>query len=195
MLAKAPDRISLPEQRRDFNPRRPETRDRCAARLRVITDKRLSMGARCAYALLDDYAGMKATCWPKQKTIAYRLGASRQKVQRWIAELAACGWLRIERTGRASRYALDWASDRRPCEHRLLIPEPVCMEQAPEVPAAAEEPVDPPPCRCQGRGWILYTSHRIGGKSTQPRLCGCRQDMTLAKAFREARRSSQNRRT
>jgi len=122
---------SVSRLRSSCNPHNVRTRTRCASRLAAITDKRLPMGARTLYTLLDDYAGMKGVCWPKQATLAHRLGASRQSIQRWVADLARTGWLAIERTGRAHRYTLKWAMASG-CEaggHRHSLMQPDIMSQ------------------------------------------------------------------
>lgn len=160
------------------------SRARCASRLAAVTDRRLSMGARTTYVLLDDYAGLKGVCWPKQQTLSHRLGASRQAVQRWVAELAAAGWLRIERTGRAHRYTLKWASAAVSVGHRISICQPVVME--PSAAAAAVEPTaadapPPRPCpRCQDTGEREYhvpPSINSLGRAIPGRrwrgICGC----------------------
>lgn len=192
MPAQAPDTRSVPYRGRAVNPRRQEnsqSRARCADRVAVAVDKRLPMGARTTYVLLDDYAGRKGTGWPKQTTLAHRLGASRQSVQRWIRDLERCGWLVIERTGRAHRYTLRWAwaSGSQTGGHRIPICKPVVMQQlppAPEPPAPPEAPATPEPVDCSRCGntgtfvHVLPATIGAGGKRMPERRfpvkCGCR---------------------
>jgi DNA-binding transcriptional MocR family regulator len=190
MLATAPNRNSLPERRHGRQSEKSQTRARCAARLAVITDKRLPMGARSLYVLLDDYAGAKGVAWPKQQTLAHRLGASRQAAQRWIAELERRGWLAIERTGRAHRYTLRWAiraSDSATGGHRISICQPVVIPQSEAAPAPPAPPVEQAEpatedcSRCGNTGWYTYDipaqigagGRRIAARSWRG-WCGCR---------------------
>lgn len=110
MLAKAPNARSVSHSRLPVNRERDGVRKRCSSRLNVVTDKRLTMGARVLYCLLDDYAGVKAECWPYQTTAAERLGRSVRSVKRWIAELVRHGYITIRRTQSGNRYRLTWAA-------------------------------------------------------------------------------------
>jgi hypothetical protein len=110
MLAKAPITRSVPRSGSRVNTFPNEkVQSRSRTRLRAATDTRLSLGARVLYVLLDDYAGMKAECWPHQKTAAERLGKSVRSVKRWIAELVQTGYITIRRTQCGNRYKLAWA--------------------------------------------------------------------------------------
>ncbi len=154
------------------------TRRRCATRLRATCDHSLSHGAARLYVLLDDYSGMKGECWPKQTTIASRLGISRGSVQSYLRELAKAGYLRSWRTLRGNRYLLAYADGWR-------TPEPE-IEQAqiePAVPASLVEPasLEPAVCpRCAGTGKceysvpdsVGYLGNRIRGRRWVG-ICGC----------------------
>jgi hypothetical protein len=138
MNARTSDTGIVSQGRREFKPSsrvNVHSRARCASRLAAITDTRLSPDARLVYMLLDDYAGLKGIAWPKQPTLASRLGISLRKVQAAMKQLAATGWLRIERTGRASRCHLRWAwvSDSAPAATRNSVYEP---GKQPEVSTA-----------------------------------------------------------
>ena len=194
MPVTAPHRRILPERRPERQPEK-STRARCASRLAVITDKGLSHGAARLYVLLDDYAGAKGVCWPKQATLAHRLGASRQSVQRWIAELERAGWLAIERTGRAHRYTLKWASGSQAGGHRIPICKPVVIQQPqpvePEAVTVAEEMPDTGEDCAQvrktcehfhGEGkpeYVVPSTLNCSGRRISERrwkgICGCRQ--------------------
>jgi hypothetical protein len=133
MLATAPTAISVSERRGQCNTRRPEnaqSRARCASRTAVFTDKRLPMGARVLYGLLDDYAGMRAECWPHQSTAGERIGRSARSVKRYISLLVAYGHLSIRRGQSGNRYRLAWAT----------VPE----NNAPPQNVPCEVPAQPP---------------------------------------------------
>lgn len=86
--------------------------DRILARTAILYDTGLSAGARLLYFVLDDMAGTKGVCWPRQAILAGRLGCSERLLQYWLAELAGKG-VRQVRTGRACRYELAWADTQR----------------------------------------------------------------------------------
>lgn len=60
-------------------------------------DSRLSPAAFRVLALLSSYADRDGWCWPSQKTLAERLGHTRQAVQQHITQLEALGYLKSER--------------------------------------------------------------------------------------------------
>jgi len=82
--------------------------ERCEARIRVVYDKSLSLGARLLYVALDDFAGMKAVAWPQQTTLAERLGCSEQWIRSQIRELESAGYIQRQRHQRGVRYRLRW---------------------------------------------------------------------------------------
>jgi hypothetical protein len=76
--------------------------------MRVVNDRTLSPSARLLYVLLDDYAGMNAIAWPKQATLAERLGYSERLARECIQELAGAGYIQRQRRQRGVRYLLQW---------------------------------------------------------------------------------------
>ena len=82
--------------------------ERCKARMRVVYNKTLSVGARLLYVALDDYAGMNAVAWPQQATLAERLGYSERLVRKCIHELEGAGHIQCQRRQRGVRYLLQW---------------------------------------------------------------------------------------
>jgi hypothetical protein len=193
----APNRTSLrrnPDRRQSENS---QVRRRSASRLACLTDKRLSVDARLVYPLLDDYAGWKGTGWPKQQTLSHRLGISLRRIQAAIRELAATGWIVIERTGRANRYTLRWAADQieRQCADRIPICNPVVMQQPTAEPVemveadgvfsltcnnipgnTGSQAAGPCP-RCHGTYYITVLEYFLVGNTryTRPKrvLCRC----------------------
>lgn len=69
----------------------------------VIDDKRLTIGARFIYAVLDSYAGANGV-FPSVRLLSERVGASKSTVKRWLRELNEAGWIesrrRKDKTGR-----------------------------------------------------------------------------------------------
>lgn len=152
MLAKAAVRTTLPETRPARQSEKSQSRARCAARLAVVTDRRLSNGAARLYVLLDDYAGMRAECWPHQRTAAERIGRSVRSVKRWIAELVGAGYIAIRRTQTGNRYLLSWATV--PESNALLRFGPS------EVTARARQYIEP------DQELTVSNSNRVGSPSS-----------------------------
>jgi DNA-binding Lrp family transcriptional regulator len=92
--------------------------ERCEARMRVVYDKTLSLGARLLYVALDDFAGMKAVAWPQQATLAELLGCSEQWIRSQIRELESAGYIQRQRRQRGVRYRLRWPI---PTESRVSV--------------------------------------------------------------------------
>lgn len=107
--ASAPARTILPEHSRASQPL-PITapKKRCDYRREVIRDKRLSPWARLLYVELDDRAGMKAEAWPRQQILADVFSVHRQRINEWVQELVAAGYVKTVRTGRSSHYFPGW---------------------------------------------------------------------------------------
>lgn len=81
---------------------------RFGARGQILHDEKLSLGARMLYMLLDDYAGPKGACHPKQATLAKVLGVSERWIRGRLVELKAVLEV-IPGSGRqASFYQLAW---------------------------------------------------------------------------------------
>ena len=137
-----------------------QSQRRCAARMAVVCDTALSPGARLLYVLLDDYAGMKAECWPGQGTLATQIGACSRQVKRWIAELATRGHLAPRRTLTGNRYVLSWGQGT-PVSHPPEISTVEVPTVGTPVSPAIEEVFEPekepaPSCpTCGDSGWCV----------------------------------------
>ena len=64
----------------------------------VMNDKSISICARFTYAMLLQFAWQEAKTYPKQQTLADRIGVSTRQVQRYLNELRDAGYITIERT-------------------------------------------------------------------------------------------------
>ena len=77
---------------------------------RVMDDVRLSMGARCLYALLAAHAGSQHEAWPSVKRIIATLGCTEKTFYKYRAELSDAGYISIEtrqtRFGRRTVYVI-----------------------------------------------------------------------------------------
>jgi hypothetical protein len=65
----------------------------------VLTDTRLSFGARLTYAILLSYAWNKETCFPGQKRVAEGLGVSDRTVRTYLHELEEHGLISWKHQG------------------------------------------------------------------------------------------------
>ena len=78
---------------------------------RVMDDVRLSMGARCLYALLAAHAGSQHEAWPSVKRIIATLGCTEKTLYKYRAELSDAGYISIEtrqtRYGRRTVYVIE----------------------------------------------------------------------------------------
>lgn len=78
---------------------------------RVMDDVRLSMGARCLYALLAAHAGSQHEAWPSVKRIIATLACSEKTFYKYRAELSDAGYISIEtrqtRYGRRTVYVIE----------------------------------------------------------------------------------------
>jgi hypothetical protein len=191
MPAKAPDTRSVPYQRPSRQAQNTVdvviTRLRCDYRRRVVHDAALSVGARLLYVELDDDAGMKGICWPRQKTVAKSLGFHWRSCQEWLYELVKAGYVERIRTRTGNHYRLFWdahqgvrpgctpgcASDAHQGVRAFLITEP---DKEPERLVAAPTGVsdasesapaeiqgEPGVCACHGTGWLDYTDVKSDG--------------------------------
>ena len=68
----------------------------------VMNDTKVSMGARFTYAMLLQFAWQEGETFPKQQTLAERIGVSIRQVRRYLGELKEAGYIVIER--RDKRY-------------------------------------------------------------------------------------------
>lgn len=64
----------------------------------VMNDKSISICARFTYAMLLQFAWQEDKTYPKQQTLADRIGVSTRQVQRYLNELREAGYIVIERT-------------------------------------------------------------------------------------------------
>ena len=65
----------------------------------VLRDKKLSFGARLAYAVLLSYAWQEDSCFPGQDKMATDLGVKRQAINHYLQELKSSGYISWERRG------------------------------------------------------------------------------------------------
>lgn len=65
----------------------------------VLRDKRLSFGARLAYAVLLSYAWQEDSCFPGQDRMAKDLGTSRRSINSYLKELKDVGFIDWKRRG------------------------------------------------------------------------------------------------
>lgn len=63
----------------------------------VMNDTTLSIGSRFTYAMLLQFAWQEGETFPKQKTLADRIGVSVRQVQRYLDELKNSQYIEIER--------------------------------------------------------------------------------------------------
>lgn len=65
----------------------------------VLRDRRLSIGARLAYAVLLSYAWQEGSCFPGQDRMADDLGVSRRMLLRYLDELKRRRYVDWKRRG------------------------------------------------------------------------------------------------
>ena len=65
----------------------------------VLTDARLSPGARVAYGVLLKYGWQEGSCFPGQEKMAKDIGVSGRQVRNYLTELQGRGYIRIKRQG------------------------------------------------------------------------------------------------
>ena len=63
----------------------------------ILLDERISNGAFRLWHLLLGMTGKNPCCWPSVTTIAKKLHTNRNSVMKWITELEAALYLRVER--------------------------------------------------------------------------------------------------
>ncbi len=88
----------------------------------VLRDKKLSFGARLAYAILLSYAWQDDSCFPGQERMAEDLGTSDRSVRNFLNELKGRGYIAWKQQGLTKTniyYILDFKpiqieSDRKP---------------------------------------------------------------------------------
>jgi DNA-binding transcriptional regulator LsrR (DeoR family) len=65
----------------------------------VLRSRKLSMGAKMAYAALLSYAWQNDYCFPGQQRLADDIGVSRQTANEYLQELKAKNFVKITRKG------------------------------------------------------------------------------------------------
>lgn len=65
----------------------------------ILRDKRLSFGARLAYAVLLSYAWQEERCFPGQQRMAEDLGTTDRSVRTFLNELKTCGYIDWKQQG------------------------------------------------------------------------------------------------
>ena len=63
----------------------------------VMNDTSLSVSARFTYAMLLQFAWQEGATFAKQETLAQRIGVSVRQLQRYLDELKAADYIKIER--------------------------------------------------------------------------------------------------
>jgi hypothetical protein len=65
----------------------------------ILTSKKLSVGAKLAYAMLLKYAWANDSCFPGQITLSKDMGAGERSVRSYLKELEKTGYLAITQRG------------------------------------------------------------------------------------------------
>lgn len=65
----------------------------------ILTDDRLTLGARITYAMFLHYAWHKDSCFPGQDRLAVDIGMSKSRVNEYVKELESAGLVEITRRG------------------------------------------------------------------------------------------------
>lgn len=65
----------------------------------ILRSKKISPGAKLAYAGLISYAWNKDNCFPGQDRLGEDIGVTRQTVNEYIKELSKKGFIKVERRG------------------------------------------------------------------------------------------------
>lgn len=63
----------------------------------VMNDTSISIGARFTYAMLLQFAWQEGETFPKQQTLADRIGVSVRQVRRYLTDLENSGYIQVER--------------------------------------------------------------------------------------------------
>ena len=65
----------------------------------VLTNSKLSVGAKLAYAMVLKYAWQDNYCFPGQSKLAEDMGAGERSVRTYLKELETAGFLEIQHRG------------------------------------------------------------------------------------------------
>jgi hypothetical protein len=77
----------------------------------VLTDRKLSFGARLTYAVLLSYAWQEGSCFPGQDRMSVDLGVTRRAVSKYLVELKEHKYVNWKRRGMGKTniyYILDY---------------------------------------------------------------------------------------
>lgn len=65
----------------------------------VLESDLLSPGAKLFYGQLSRFTGKTGVCWASNQTLSQELGVGERTISRYVAELAAAGFIRVEQVG------------------------------------------------------------------------------------------------
>ena len=65
----------------------------------ILTESKLSVGAKLAYAMLLKYAWSSEACFPGQQRLAKDMGAGERSVRTYLKELEVVGFLEVKQRG------------------------------------------------------------------------------------------------
>jgi DNA-binding transcriptional ArsR family regulator len=65
----------------------------------ILTEPKLSVGAKLTYAMLLSYAWHKDACFPGQEALAKDIGAGERSVRNYLNELEEAGYLEVTQRG------------------------------------------------------------------------------------------------
>ncbi len=87
----------------------------------ILVSKKVSVGAKLAYAMLLKYAWADDYCFPGQERLAEDMGCTRQSVNKFIKELSQAGFLNVERRGqgRPNQYELILTVDKKKRRNKM----------------------------------------------------------------------------
>ena len=88
--------------------------ERWASRSKVLSDRRLSQGARVLFCVIDDTARGNPLLTERQERLAEIAGVSEREIRYRLRELELTGYLTVTRTGRLNRVEMLWARDLTP---------------------------------------------------------------------------------
>lgn len=65
----------------------------------ILTNDKISVGGKLAYAMLLKYAWADNACFPGQSTLAKDMGAGERSVRTYLKELEQAGFLEVKQRG------------------------------------------------------------------------------------------------
>lgn len=86
----------------------------------ILTEPKLSIGGKLAYAMLLRYAWHHDACFPGQATLATDMGAGERSVRTYLKELESAGYLEITQRGlgKTNLYKLHLTVTKKPAGSR-----------------------------------------------------------------------------